>query len=122
MSINNSIQMTHIGNNIEHLRITKRIKQQTMADSLEVSQQRWSQLIAKETWSVEMLNKVAKVLNMTITEIENYDPEKSIISKGDNNQFTIFIVNLNLNGVDDKTFDQLSMFIGQLREMNKKEV
>lgn len=52
-----------------------------MADSLEVSQQRWSQLIAKETWSVEMLNKVAKVLNMTITEIENYDPEKSIISK-----------------------------------------
>ena len=122
MSINNSIQMTHIGNNIEHLRITKRIKQQTMADSLEVSQQRWSQLIAKETWSVEMLNKVAKVLNMTITEIENYDPEKSIISKGDNNQFTIFIVNLNLNGVDDKTFDQLAMFIGQLREMNKKEV
>ena len=122
MSINNSIQMTHIGNKIEHLRITKRIKQQTMADSLEVSQQRWSQLIAKETWSVEMLNKVAKVLNMTITEIENYDPEKSIISKGDNNQFTIFIVNLNLNGVDDKTFDQLSMFIGQLREMNKKEV
>lgn len=110
--------MVHIGNNVERIRTAKGIRQQTMADGLNVTQQRWSQLIKEEQWAPRSLQKVSEIYGMTPEEIQNYDEEKSIVSKGDHNHFTIYIVNLNINGADDKSIDKVGDLITRLKNLN----
>src|SRR5438128_1701067 len=109
--------MAHIGNKIERIRSARQIKQQTMAESLGITQQRWSQLIKEEVWSSKNLQKVSEIYSMTPEEIQQYDDEKSIVSKGDNNIISGFIVNLNITALDAGMVDNLIDLLSKLRDV-----
>ena len=68
----------HIGRNIKRMRELLRIKQEYMAIQLGLSQQAISQLEQKETLEAPLLEKVAKVLNVPVEAIQNYDEEKTV--------------------------------------------
>jgi DNA-binding Xre family transcriptional regulator len=113
--------IVHIGNNIECIRVAKRIKQQVMAKGLGITQQRWSQLVQQRKWSSELLHKVSTLYEMTPEEIMEYDPENTIVAKGTHHHFTFFTVNLNIHGADETTFDKIGNLMNLFSELNKNK-
>jgi len=65
----------HHGNNVKRLRDILGIKQETMAQQLGLSQQTVSKLEQKEQIDDETLKKIAKVLNIPIEAIKNFNDE-----------------------------------------------
>jgi transcriptional regulator with XRE-family HTH domain len=68
----------HHGNNVKRLRETLQIKQEALADTLGISQQKVSALEQKEKIDREQMEQIAKVLNIPADLIEHYYPEASI--------------------------------------------
>jgi len=68
----------HHGNNVKRLRETLHIKQEALADTMGVSQQKISLLEQKEQIDRAQMEEIAKALNIPADLIEYYDAEASI--------------------------------------------
>jgi transcriptional regulator with XRE-family HTH domain len=68
----------HEGRNIKRIREMLGIKQETLAEELQISQSGVSLLEQKETIDQPMLEAVAKVLNVPVEAIRNFDEETAI--------------------------------------------
>ena len=79
METTENTKKVHIGQNIKRIREIKGIKQETFALELgeEWNQSKVSLLEARESIEADLLNQVAKILNVTPEMIEKYD-EKSV--------------------------------------------
>jgi transcriptional regulator with XRE-family HTH domain len=67
-----------IGRNIQKIREIKGIKQASLAKSLDVSQQRLSQIEQSEEVDEILLNSISKALNVTTDAIINYKEDYAI--------------------------------------------
>ncbi|WP_315816596.1 helix-turn-helix transcriptional regulator [Paraflavitalea speifideaquila] len=68
----------HHGNNVKRIREILRIKQEVLADTMGVSQQKISLLEQKEQIDSQQLEEIAKALNIPADLIEHYDAEAGI--------------------------------------------
>lgn len=71
---------SHLGKKISRLREMRDIKQETLADSLGISQQAVSKLEQSENIEDTTLDRVAKALGVTADTIRNFDEEKTIMN------------------------------------------
>ncbi|HEY9008499.1 MAG TPA: helix-turn-helix domain-containing protein [Ohtaekwangia sp.] len=74
----------HIGRKVARLRELRGIKQETLAESLGISQQAVSKLEQSETIEDTTLARIAKALNVTSELIKNFN-EESVINNIQNN-------------------------------------
>ena len=90
-------QNVHHGRNVKRLCEMLGVKQDTLAKELNLSQQKVSRLESKEELDDEMLNKIAKVLNVPVDAIKSYndDVAVNIISNTFNEQFIAYQKNFN---------------------------
>lgn len=72
-------EKVHEGRNIKRIREILGFKQDALAAELGLSQQTISQMEQRETIDRDLLEKVAKVLNVPVEAIQNFD-EKSALS------------------------------------------
>ena len=85
-------QKMHIGRKICRIREIRGIKQEFLAQELGVSQQQVSRLEQSETIEEEVLEKIAKVLNVSPDGIKNFNEEaliNNINSSYDNSTFNV---------------------------------
>lgn len=68
----------HIGRNISRIRELKGMKQDALAYEIGLSQQTISSIEASETVEKDKLEKIAKVLGVTVEAIENFSEENVI--------------------------------------------
>ena len=68
----------HIGRKICRIRELRRMKQETLAEELGISQQSVSALEQSETVEQEKLEKIAKALGVSKEAIEKFDEEMAI--------------------------------------------
>jgi transcriptional regulator with XRE-family HTH domain len=68
----------HEGRNIKRIREMLGIKQETLAEELQISQSGVSLLEQKETIDQPMLEAVAKALNVPVEAIRNFDEETAV--------------------------------------------
>lgn len=108
----------HHGNNVKRLRETLHIKQEALADTMGVSQQKISLLEQKEKIDREQMEEIAKALNIPADLIEYYDAEATISIIA--NHFTNSGVSSNgfVNN-DNCTFNPLDELLKVVEE-NKK--
>ena len=87
----------HYGRNVKRLREIMGIKQEVLADGLNVSQQTVSRLEYQEVIDNDMLNKIAKVLNLPVDAIKSYNDDiaVNIISSTFNEQSVAYQYNAN---------------------------
>jgi transcriptional regulator with XRE-family HTH domain len=69
---------THHGHNVRRWREMLQIKQDVLANGLNLSQQTISRLEAQEKIDDETLEKIAKELAVSVDAIKNFDEEKAI--------------------------------------------
>ncbi|WP_128332153.1 helix-turn-helix transcriptional regulator [Apibacter sp. HY039] len=68
----------HHGRNVKRLREILGIKQEVLADKLELSQQTVSKLENKEILDKETLTKIAEALHIPVEAIENFNDEGAL--------------------------------------------
>ena len=85
------IKEVHHGRNVKRLREIMGIKQEVLADGLNVSQQKISRLESQKELDNDTLDKIANVLNIPVDAIKNYsdDIAINIISNTFNEQSVI---------------------------------
>jgi len=66
---------THYGHNIRHLRDMLDIKQDAIAFAMNMTQQNFSNLEQKEDIDDEVLEKVAKAMNIPVDAIKNFSED-----------------------------------------------
>ena len=87
----------HHGRNVKRLRKILGIKQDFLADKLDLSHQSISRLESKAELDSKMLDKIAKILNIPVEAIKNYNEENAvnIISSVFNEQSIAYQYNTN---------------------------
>jgi transcriptional regulator with XRE-family HTH domain len=114
----------HHGKNIKRLRETLQIKQEALADTLGISQQKVSALEQKEKIDREQMEQIAKALNIPADLIEHYDPEASMniisnhFTSKDNSTFNSNS-NSNAHGNNNSTLNTIDELLKAFEE-NKK--
>lgn len=73
---------THLGKNISRIRTLRNMKQEILARALGTSQQAISKMEQRENIGGEMLQKVAKALNVSPSSIQEFD-ETTLINEID---------------------------------------
>ncbi|TWI77939.1 helix-turn-helix protein [Lacibacter cauensis] len=68
----------HIGRNVQRMRIYFGIKQETLANELDMSQQAVSKLEQQEEIEPALLKKISEVIGVSPEMIENFDADKAI--------------------------------------------
>lgn len=68
----------HHGYNVKRLREILGVKQEDLAERMELSQQTISKFENKDTLENDVLDKIAKALNIPVEAIKNYDDEAAI--------------------------------------------
>jgi transcriptional regulator with XRE-family HTH domain len=68
----------HHGQNVKRLREILNIKQEVLADKIKVTQQSLSRYETLEKLDEEVLEKIAKEMNIPVDAIKNFDEEKAI--------------------------------------------
>ena len=68
----------HHGRNVKRLREIMGIKQEFLADKLDVSQQSISRLESQAELDNKMLDKIAKILNIPVEALKNYNEEVAV--------------------------------------------
>ena len=101
----------HEGRNVKRLREILRIKQDTLAFELGLSQQTVSALEQKEALDKDMLEKIANVLKIPVEAIKNFDEEATINIIANNCQDQSASVNYNPN------FYPLDKYVEQVEEI-----
>ena len=69
---------THHGNSIRRLRNILDLKQESIAFALNMTQQNFSILEHKEEIESDLLNKIAKIMNVPVDLIKNFNDESII--------------------------------------------
>ena len=77
-------ETTHLGRKISRLRELRGMKQETLAEQLGISQQAVSKIEQSEQVEETTLERIAKVLGVTPTDIKN-TPEETVINNIQNN-------------------------------------
>jgi transcriptional regulator with XRE-family HTH domain len=67
----------HHGQNVKRIREMRGIKQEILADGIDYSQQSISRLEAQEKIEDELLEKIAKEMDISVDVIKNFDEEKA---------------------------------------------
>ena len=70
----------HIGRKIGRIRELRGMKQEAVAEALGISQQAVSKLENSETIEDTTLNRIAKVLGVTVDVIKNFNEEQTILN------------------------------------------
>jgi transcriptional regulator with XRE-family HTH domain len=68
-------EKVHQGRAVKRMREILQVKQETLADALNISQQSVSLLETKETIDPETLEQIAKTLNVSVEAIKNFSEE-----------------------------------------------
>ena len=108
---------SHIGKKISRLREMRDIKQETLADTLGISQQAVSKLEQSEKIEDTTLDRVAKALGMTADTIRNFDEEKTIMNIQNNYEGSH--LSNSANTMSNCTFNPLDKLMEALEE-NKR--
>ena len=92
-----NVKAVHHGRNVKRFREMQGIKQEILADELELNQQQISRLESQEIIKDEMLEKLAKALHITVDAIKKCDDEiaVNIISNTFNEQSVAYQYNFN---------------------------
>jgi Predicted transcriptional regulators len=87
----------HIGKNVKRLREILGIKQEVLADGLNMSQQSISRLESQKKIDDDLINKIANILNIPVDAIKSYndDVAVNIISNTFNEQSVAYQHNSN---------------------------
>ncbi|WP_233756656.1 helix-turn-helix transcriptional regulator [Algoriphagus sp. AGSA1] len=83
----------HVGNNVQRFREMLGIKQYSLAESCNWSQQQMSKLENSETIEDETLEIIAKELGVTSEFIKNFDPDKAVCNIQSNITYNDHAVN-----------------------------
>lgn len=78
MSVNTAPKKVHQGRNIKRLREMLGIKQESLAVELNITQANMSKLESKEEIEEDTLNKIARVLNLPVDAIKNFNDEGTL--------------------------------------------
>ena len=100
MNTENALQRrkkVHHGKNVKRLREMLNIKQDILADSIRMSQQTVSRFESQEVLDDDLLNRIAKVFNVTAESIKNFDEEAAIN-----------IINNTFNSNDNSTMNAIN--------------
>ena len=99
---NNFSHKTHYGHNIRRLRYMLGIKQETVALAMNMTQQNFSILEQKEDIDDEILEKVAKAMNIPADAIKNFSEDNviNIISSSLHDNSGSVIYNPTFNPID----------------------
>lgn len=73
--MNTTVKPSHIGRKISHIRELRGMKQEALAEALNISQQAVSKMEQSEAIEDDKLEEVAKVLGVTSEVIKNYSDE-----------------------------------------------
>ena len=97
-----SLQKIHHGRNIKRLREMLGVKQEYIANELNMTQQTISKLEQKEEIDDEVLGKVAKVLNVPVDAIKNLNDEATfnIIANSYHDNSSAINYQCNFNPID----------------------
>ncbi|MFH7015825.1 helix-turn-helix domain-containing protein [Flavobacterium sp. FlaQc-47] len=106
----------HIGRNISRIRELKGMKQETLAETIGISQQTVSNIESSETVDEKKLDIIAKALGVTVEAIENFS-EESIFNYF--NTFNEAVSNSNFINNSVCTFNPLDKMV-ELYDENKK--
>ena len=71
-------EKVHQGRAVKRIREMLQVKQETLAEALNISQQSVSQLETKETIEPETLEQIAKTLKVSVEAIKNFNEEAAI--------------------------------------------
>ncbi|WP_303822494.1 helix-turn-helix transcriptional regulator [Apibacter mensalis] len=128
MTIDNTTpRKIHQGRNIKRFREILGIKQETLAIELDVTQAYISKLEAKEDIEEEILQKIAKILNVPSDAIKNFDEDQAvnIISNTFNDQSNgyNYYPTFNMNPVEKwlETLDENKKLFERLLESEKEK-
>ena len=124
------ISMAHIGSNISRLRRFKDIPQKAMADRLKMSQQDYSRLEQKQEIDDDLLDKVARALEVTVEDIRQADGTTTIqtVYQNEGNKGNGFNINNNdiiielyerIIAEKDVTIASLQQVIDMYKQQNK---
>jgi len=99
---NSLSHQTHYGHNIRHLRDMLGIKQDAVAFAMNMTQQSFSNLEQKEEIDDEILEKVAKAMNIPVDAIKNFSEDSviNIISSSLHDNSGSVIYNPTFNPID----------------------
>ncbi len=102
MNTSFEIKKRHDGYNVKRLREILGVKQEDLADKLQMSQQTISKIEQKDTLEDQLLVKIAEVLNISVDAIKNFSDESAIniISSTLNDQAGSIIYYPSFNPVD----------------------
>ena len=91
----------HHGRNVKRMREMLGIKQEALADALDLSQQTVSRIESQEELEDNMLNKIANALHISVDAIKNYNDDiaVNIISNTFNEQ-SIIAYHYNFNPIN----------------------
>ena len=90
----------HEGRNVKRIRELLRIKQDTLANDLGLSQQAISALEQKESLDKDMLEKVAQALKVPVDAIKEFSDENIISYISCNFNDSASIINYNFNPIE----------------------
>ena len=85
-----AVKEVHHGRNVKRFRVFFGVKQDILADNIQVSQQTVSRYELQEVLNDDVLNKIAKALHIPVELIKDFDEEMfvQIISNAYNQQST----------------------------------
>lgn len=75
------IKKTHLGKNISRIRLLQEMKQETVAKEMGISQQAISKIEQSSIINERTLQRLAKVLNVTVLDIKEFKREKLLKNK-----------------------------------------
>jgi len=110
-----TMKPSHIGRKISRIRELRGIKQETLAHEMGVSQQTVSRMEQSENVEEEMLQKVAKVLEVSAEAIKNYSDEAVIYNIQNNYEGS----SSNYSGLYHCNFNPVDKLLDAVEE-NKK--
>ena len=113
----------HHGRNVKRLREIMGIKQEVLADGLNVSQQKISRLESQEELDNDTLDKISNVLNIPVDAIKNYsdDIAANIISNTFNEQSTAYQHNVNPIEKIMQLYDEKEELLERLLKTEKEK-
>ena len=118
----------HHGNNIKRFRAIQGIKQQAIANALQITQQAVSDLEKKEEIDDDTLEIVAQVLNIPVEAIKNFREGGEFIFTGnnfndifhDNSSFIMYQPAINHNDNNSELINQLLKAVQELNALTLK--
>lgn len=111
----------HEGKNLKRLREIMHVKQDTIADALDMSQQAISLIESKETIDPELLEQICNILNIPVDAVREFNEDKAVqiiattFSNTNHDQAAFFQTNHN------PTFNPLDKIVELYERISKEK-